>query len=131
MTNLTERNVGYGFGLLGGLLIALGAVVALIVGVADLFVGRAPGVFPMVSQAVILFVVAGLAGFFAYLGSHAWKDRPLTSGLVLAVLALVGWGILGFGANLLALVGGIFVFLAGVLYLVEPARRAVVSVATA
>ncbi|HEV2519841.1 MAG TPA: hypothetical protein VGX00_04375 [Thermoplasmata archaeon] len=131
MTSLTERNVGYGFGLLGGLLIALGAIVALALGAADLLIGRSFGALSMASEAVVLFVVGGLAAFFAFLGNHGWKDRPFASGVILVVLAVLGWGFLGIGTNLLAVVGGIFVFLAGVLFLVEPARRAAVAVATA
>jgi hypothetical protein len=131
MTNLTERNIGYGFGLLGGLLIALGGLVAFGLGIADLVTSRSFGAGSMLSESVVLFVVGGLAAFFAFLGTHGWKERPFASGVILLVLALIGLGFLGLGTNLLAVVGGIFVFLAGVLFLVEPARRAAVAVATA
>ena len=131
MTNLTERKLGYGFGLLGGLLIALGGIVALIAGAADLVTGRVMGGASMMSDAVVLFVIGALAAFFAYLGSHGWSDHPITSGVLLVVIALLGWGLLGLGANVVALVGGIFVFLAGLLYLVEPTKRAVTAVAAA
>ena len=88
MTNLTERNIGYGFGLLGALLIGLGAIVALAVGTADLVVGHSFGAISMVSEAVVLFVVACIAGFFAYLGNRGWSDRPFVSGVILVVVAL-------------------------------------------
>jgi hypothetical protein len=70
------------------------------------------------SQAIVLLVLGFLAALFAYLGSHGWRDRPLASGIVLLVIALLGWFLVGPGAGLLVLVGGIFVFLAGILYLV-------------
>ncbi|MCI4348596.1 MAG: hypothetical protein L3J93_00020 [Thermoplasmata archaeon] len=131
MTNLTEKNLGYGFGLLGGLLIALGALTALVLGAADLVVGRWFGAASFASEAVVLFVVGALAAFFAYLGNHGWKDRPSTSGVILVVVGLLGWGLLGIGTNLLAIVGGIFVFLAGILYLVEPMRKVAVATVAA
>ncbi|HEV2165486.1 MAG TPA: hypothetical protein VGS23_00685 [Thermoplasmata archaeon] len=131
MTSLTERNIGYAFGLLGALLIGLGAILALALGAADLVIGRSIGAASMVGESVVLFVVACLAGFFAYLGNHGWSDRPFVSGVILVVVALLGWGLLGVGTDLLAIVGGIFVFLGGVLYLVEPTKRAVIAAASA
>jgi hypothetical protein len=44
--------------------------------------------------------------------------------VLLVVLAVLGWVVVGIGANLLALLGSLFVFLAGVLYLLDPAKRA-------
>ena len=131
MASLTESRLGYGFGLLGGFLIALGGIVALILGTADLVTGRVLGGASLMSEAIVLFVVGALAAFFAYLGSHGWSDHPLTSGVILVIIALFGWGLLSLGTNVVALVGGIFVFLAGILYLVEPTKRAVTAVATA
>jgi hypothetical protein len=131
MTSLTERNLGYGFGLLGGLLIFLGGLAALVLGAAQAILGHPNPAVSMVSEAIVLFVLGGLAVFFAYLGSHGWKDHALTTGILLVIIALLGWGLFGIGSSLLALVGGIFVFLSGVLYLVEPTRRVVSSVAAA
>jgi CHASE2 domain-containing sensor protein len=82
------------------------------------------------SAAVILFVVGGLALFFAYLGHKAWSDRPLASGILLVLLAGIGWLVLGLGGNVIALIGALFVFLAGVLMLIEPARHAVSAAVT-
>jgi hypothetical protein len=131
MASFTERKLGYGFGLLGAFLIAVGGIVALILGAANLVTGHVLGGASMLSEAVVLFVIGALAAFFAYLGSHGWSDHPITSGVILVVVALLGWALLGLGANVVALVGGIFVFLAGLLYLVDPATRAVHAVATA
>ena len=131
MTDLTERRLGFMFGLLGGALIALGGLVSLVASAADMFVGRMFAAANAGSLGLVLFVVGGLALLFSWLGRRNWKDRPLVSGVMLVVIAAIGWGVLGFGANLIALIGAIFVFLAGILYLVEPVRREVHAVAPA
>lgn len=131
MADLTERTLGYGFGLLGGLLLLVGAVVALALGVADLVAGRALGVIDAWSESVVLLVIGGLALFFAYLGQHTWRERGYASGTMLVIVAVLGWAVLGLGANLVALIGAIFVFLAGILYLLEPAKSAMRSLASA
>lgn len=124
MTEWSEQRIGYGFGLLGGILIALGGLVSLIVGAADLVLGHPIGALGAVSEAIVLFVVGGLAIFIAWVGRRQWHDRPVASGVLLVVLAILGWVVLGVGGDLLALLGSLFVVLAGVLYLLEPAKRA-------
>jgi hypothetical protein len=128
MSELTEERLGYGFGILGGALIALGGLVSLVVGAADLVLGRPFGALGAASEAVILFVVGGLAMFFAWLGHRTWSGRPLASGVLLVVLAILGWIVVGVGANLLALIGSLFVVLAGILFLLEPAKKAAGSI---
>lgn len=130
MVELTERRLGYGFGLLGGGLILLGALVSVVTGTVDFVTQHMFGALGAMSAAVILFVVGGLALFFAYLGHKAWSDRPLVSGILLVLLAGIGWLALGLGANVIALVGALFVFLAGVLFLIEPTRHAVSTAVT-
>jgi hypothetical protein len=124
MENTTEREVGHLFGLIGGLLILVGGLVAVAFGFSDLVLGRMFGAVGALSEAIVLFVVGALVLLFTYMGQHGWRDRPLASGVMLVVLAIVSWGVLGFGTNLLALVGGIFALVAGVLYLIEPTQRA-------
>ncbi len=131
MADLTEQRLGYGFGLLGGLLIAIGGLVSLAVGTADLVLGRSLGALSAGSEAVVLFVVGGLAIFFAWLGHRDWSSRPLASGILLVVMAFLAWVVVGVGANLVALIGSLFVFLAGVLFLIEPAKKAVNTVVSA
>jgi hypothetical protein len=127
MVELTERKLGYGFGLLGGALFLLGALVSIAVGTLDLVIRHPFGALGAMSEAVVLLVVGGLALLFAYLGHRAWSDRPLVSGVLLVLLAGIGWAALGFGDNVIALVGALFVFLAGVLFLIEPTRHAVAT----
>lgn len=131
MSELTEQRLGYGFGALGGVLIALGGLVSLLVGAADLVLGHPIGALGAASEAVVFFVVGGLALFFAWLGHRDWSARPFASGVVLVVLAVLGWLVVGVGADLLALIGSLFVFLAGVLFLLEPAKKAAGAVVNA
>lgn len=123
MTELTERRLGWGFGITGAVLVGLGGLLALLTAAFNLVGSHWGRAAFWGSTAVALFVLAGLAFFFAYLGYRSWSDRPVVCGVILVLLAVVGWIALGLGANVLALVGGLFVFLAGVLYLVEPAIR--------
>lgn len=124
----TERGIGHLFGLVGGGLIALGGLVAAVLGTLAAALAHTPlSALAALSAAVILWVVAGLVLLFAHLAEHGWQARPGTTGLLLVVLSVVAWAALGFGGSLLALIGGLFVFLAGVLYLIEPARRAALS----
>lgn len=131
MTELTERSLGFGFGLLGGALVILGGLVTLVLGAADLVAGRPLGAITAGSSALIMFVIGALALFFAYLGHRAWKDRPVASGVMLAVTGVLGWVVLGFGTNVVSVLGALLVFLAGILYLVTPAARAISTAATA
>jgi hypothetical protein len=108
-------------------LILLGSLLSLLVGVVDLAIGRPLGAVNSASLALILLVVGGLALFFAWLARHDWSDRPMASGVLLVVIATVGWAFLGLGENVISLVGALFVLLGGVLYLVEPAKRIVAS----
>lgn len=130
MGNYSERTIGHLFGLVGGLLIAVGGLVAMSFGIADLALGRALAGAGALSEALVLFVVGALVVLFAHLGEHTWRDRPLASGVTLVLLAVIGWAVLGLGTNLLALVGGIFALLAGVLYLIEPTERAASALAS-
>ncbi|HTT16833.1 MAG TPA: hypothetical protein VMH49_05710 [Thermoplasmata archaeon] len=117
--------------MVGGLLTLVGGLVAVIFGAVDLALGRAFGAAGALSEAVVLFVVGALVLLFAHLGAHGWKERPVASGVMLVILAVVGWAVMGTGANVLALIGGILALLAGVLYLIEPAQHVVARVASA
>ena len=131
MTDLSEQRLGWIFAVLGAALFALAGLVALFVGTVDLVRDRAMTALAVDSEALLLFVVAGLAFLFAALGRRNWSHRPITVGLLLVAVAAIGWGILGLGDNVIAVVGAIFVFLAGVLQLVSPAVQGVKTLAAA
>lgn len=121
----SERGLGHLFGVLGGVLIGIGGLVAAISGVAHQFLGQ-PFAYEVaaLTEAILLFVVAGLVLLFTHRGSIAGQARGLSSGILLVILAVIGWGVLGLAGNVLGLVGALFAFLAGLLYLIEPTRRA-------
>jgi hypothetical protein len=127
MSEFGWKRLGHLFGWLGGALLALGGLVALIFGTVVLAFGHPLAAVGAISTALVLFVVAALSVFFASLGRREGTDGMAVSGVLLVVLALVGWAMLGLGANVLALLGALFVLLAGVLYLVEPTRKLVVA----
>lgn len=131
MSENSEQRLGYVFGLVGALLIGLGGLLAVLMGVADAIAGRTLAAFNSESAAVVWFVVAGLAAAFAWMGRREWSTRPLTSGVLLVALAVVAWAVVGVNSSLLAVIGALFVFLAGLLYLLEPAKKAVGQIAAA
>ena len=125
MAAITEERLGYGFGLLGGGLMILGGLVSLVAGAIALLVGHPVGALGAGAEAIVLFVLGGLVLLFAWLARHDWSGRPLPSGIMLIVTAAVAAFALGLGGNLLALLGALLAFLAGVLLLLPPAERAV------
>jgi hypothetical protein len=121
----SERALGHIFGIIGAALLWVGGLVAAATGIAREFLGQPFRLeLAALSEATLLLVVGALVFLFTHLGFHAGKDRLLTSGICLVVLAVVGWGVLGLGSNVLALLGGLFALLAGVMYLIEPTRHA-------
>lgn len=131
METTTEREVGHLFGLIGGILVLGGGLFATAFGVANFVLGHLAAAAASLGGAVVLFVVGALIVGFTHLASHGWANRPFAGGVVLVILAIIGWAALGFGSSLLALVGGIFALVAGVLYLIEPAQHAVSRLASA
>jgi hypothetical protein len=127
MGEMTERSLGRAFGLLGGILLLLGGLLALVLGTAELVVGRPYTAVSAGSEGIVLLVIGVIALVFSNLASGSWSGRPAVSGVMLMVVSLVAWVTLGLGGNIVALLGAILVFLAGVLYLVNPALKAVGS----
>jgi len=124
MEKLTERWIAHLFGLIGGALVIVGGLVTAAFGFGSLLLGHAFGGLATLGEAIVLVVVGGLILLFAYLGEHEWSARPVASGVLLVLLALIAWAVLGLGPSILALLGGIFALLAGALYLIEPTERA-------
>jgi hypothetical protein len=127
MVNPSERSLAHGLGIAGGLLVALGGVFALALGLVDILSGRFVGAAGAIGEAIVLGVVGALMLLFAHLGARGWSDRPVACGVVLVVLAVVSWALGNPGLGLPTLVGGILALVAGVLYLVGPATRAITT----
>jgi len=131
MTDLSEQRVASLLGYLGAALFVLGGLFALFVGTIALAGGRLDGALSLWSESVLLLVVGGLSGFFAYLARRDWKARPGTVGIMLILVSLISAVVLGFGANLLGLIGAVLVFLAGALCLIPPVEKALTALPTA
>lgn len=128
MSELSEHRVGTLLGYLGAALFAIGAIVALLNGAIALAGGRVFGAMGLWVESVLLLVVGGLAAFFVWLARHDWQARPASSGIMLVLVSLISAVVLGFGANLLGLIGAVLVFLAGALCLVQPVQKMIAAV---
>jgi len=113
-----DRRLGMVFGLLAAGLLVLDSLLGFVFGVAHLVTGRAHAAVGSVGGAVIFLVVGLVIGLFAVMGRSRGSDRSLAAGIVLIVLALVGWLALGFGGSILAILAGVFALIAGILFLV-------------
>lgn len=131
MAELSERTIAHGFGLVGGVLIVIAGIVSLVFGAVDLFVGHAYAAVNAGAEAILLLFMGALALFFAVLANGSWSARPFAGGVLLITVALISAVVLALGGNVIALVGAILVFLGGVLYLIEPVRSGIRTVATA
>lgn len=117
MTEAGDRRIGGIFGLLGAVLLAAEAILDLARGVFDLAVGHG-GItsFPF-SEALILLVLALIVGFFSVLGGMRPENHAVVAGVVLLVLAIVGWLVLGLGGGVLAILGAVLMVVAGIVFL--------------
>jgi hypothetical protein len=118
LTYRSERPLGLLFGLLGAVLLVLDGVFDLFKGAFFLAIHRAGASYSAFDQAIIFIVVGLIAGFFAILGRSRWGDESLAAGVILVVIAVVGWLALGFASGVLALLASLFLLIGGILYLV-------------
>jgi hypothetical protein len=114
-----DRNLGFLFG-------ALGAIILIVVGVVDFFggfvflaLGFGSTALATWARSVILVIVGIIMGLFAGIGRSGGNDRALSAGVILVVLAVVGWFGLGFAGGVLELLAALFALIAGVLYLLS------------
>lgn len=113
-----DRRLALIFGVIGAVLLVAAAAIRLLVGVVLLATGHQLDALGSVNEAVVFLVVGLIIGFFSILGRSRGADRSVTVGVVLIVLALVGWLALGFGSSVLAILGAVFTLIAGILFLV-------------
>jgi uncharacterized membrane protein len=90
-----------------------------LIGIVFLATGRGLAALGSADEAVIFLVLGLVIGFFAVLGQSRAADRSLAAGVVLIVLAIVGWLALGFAGSLLAILAAVFTLIAGILFLVS------------
>lgn len=118
MSSVGNRGLAFLLGLLGALLLIIAGVVDFVGGFVFLAFGAGGHALGAWARSVIDVVVGILVGLFAAVGHSGGSDRSLGAGVVLVVLAVVGWFALGFGGELIALIAALFVLLSGILYLV-------------
>ncbi len=113
-----DRRIASIFGFLGAAFLGVEGLVSLLLGVVYLTVGRGGRAFGAFDEALLLLAVALVVGFFAALGNSRGSERSLGVGVVLVVLAVVGWAVLGFGSGVLALLGTVMVLVSGIVFMV-------------
>jgi hypothetical protein len=118
MSGTDDRRIAFILGILAAILLLLAAVLHFVVGVALLVTGAAHSGVGSIGSSIVEVVVALLIGFFSVLGRARGNDRSVAAGVVLIVLAVVGWVALGFGGDLLAILAAVLALIAGVLFLV-------------
>ncbi|MFZ3355488.1 MAG: hypothetical protein WA549_01860 [Thermoplasmata archaeon] len=118
MTYRSERPLGLLFGLLGAVLLILDGIFDFFKGAFFLAIHRAGASYSAIDQAIIFIVVGLIAGFFAVLGRSRWGDESLAAGVILVVIAAVGWIAFGFASGVLALLASLCLLIGGILYLV-------------
>ncbi|MGA8541930.1 MAG: hypothetical protein WB947_00070 [Thermoplasmata archaeon] len=118
MTADSDRRLAFIFGALGAVLLVIAAIVRFFLGVVFVATGHGYLGIGSIGESVIFLVVGLVIGFFALIGRSRGTDRSLAVGVILVVLAIVGWVALGFGSSLLALLGAVFTLISGIIFLV-------------
>ncbi|MGA8511532.1 MAG: hypothetical protein WB778_02230 [Thermoplasmata archaeon] len=118
MTYRSDRPLGLLFGLLGAALLVLDGIFDFFKGAFFLATHRAGASFSSLDQSIVFIVVGLIAGFFAILGRSRWGDESLAAGIILVVMAVVGWLALGFASGVLAILASLCLLISGILFLV-------------
>ena len=113
------RGLGLLFGILAALVLILAGLIDFVGGFVFLAFGAGGHALGAWYRSVVYVVVGLLFGLFAVLGRSGAEDRRLAAGVVLVVLAVLGWFGLGFGGEILPLIAALFALIAGILYLLS------------
>ena len=119
MPGSDTRGLALIFGILGALILVLGGVIDFVGGFVFLALGLGGHALGAWYRSVIYVVVGIVIGLFTVIGRSGGKDRTFTAGVVLIVLAIVGWFGLGLADGLFALLAALFALIAGILYLLS------------
>lgn len=112
-----ERRLAMVFGILGALLLVLEGLIELVAGVVLIALGHGLAALGTWQHAVIVLVVGVIVGLFTAYGKSSARDRALTAGVILVVIALIGWIAFGLAAGILGILGTLLVLIAGILFL--------------
>lgn len=117
MTADGDRRLALVFGVIAAVLLVVDASIRFLAGLLFLATGRELAALGTADGAVIYLVIGLVIGFFSILGRNRGTDRSAAVGIILIVLAVVGYFALGFGASVLALIAAVFTLIAGILFL--------------
>ncbi|HKN06973.1 MAG TPA: hypothetical protein VJ021_05160 [Thermoplasmata archaeon] len=119
MSSSGDRNLGFLFGALGAVILIVAGVINFFGGFVFLALGLGGPALGALTRSVIYVVFGIIIGLFTLIGRSGGNDRTFTAGVVLIVLAVVGWFGLGLANGLLALLAALFALIAGILYLLS------------
>jgi hypothetical protein len=119
MSDGGDRRLGFIFAAIGAALFLLAGVLGLISGAVFLALGHGAHGLDAWSHAVVLLVLGLIVGVFAMIGRGRGRDQALMAGVVLLVLALVGWLALGLGFGLLSILGEVCVVVGALVFLLS------------
>jgi len=119
MPSSDSRGLAFVFGLLGAVFLIVAGAVDFIGGFVFLALGFGGHALGAWAQSVVYVIVGVIIGLFAAVGRSGGNDRATAAGVVLVVLAIVGWLGLGFANGVLALLAALFCLISGLLYLVS------------
>jgi len=112
-----DRRIGFLFGVLGAVLFVLSGLLRLVSGAVVLALGHGVRAVGDWDHAVLLIGVGLIVGVFALMGRGRARDSSVMAGVILVVIALVGWLALGFAGGLLSLLGLVCVLIGGLVFL--------------
>ncbi|MGA8710313.1 MAG: hypothetical protein WB786_03670 [Thermoplasmata archaeon] len=119
MSSSGDRNLGFLFGALGAVFLVAAGVVDFLGGFVFLAFGLGGHAIGAWDRSLVNVVVGVIVGLFTFVGRSGGKDRAVTAGVILVVLAIVGWLGLGLAGGVLELLGALFALIAGILYLLS------------
>lgn len=114
-----DRRIAFLFGALGAILLVLDGAIDFVGGFVFLAFGLGSHALGAWERSILFVVVGLIVGFFAFFGMSGKRDRAFGSGVILIVLAIVGWLGLGFGGGILELLASVFTLISGLLYLLS------------
>jgi hypothetical protein len=118
MPGTSNRGLAFLFGILAAIVLILVGIVDFVGGFVFLALGSGSHALGAWSRSVVYVIVGLIFGLFAFIGHSGGDDRRIAAGVILVVLAVVGWFGLGFAGDLLALLAALFALISGILYLV-------------
>jgi len=114
-----NRRIAFLFGALAAVLFVVSGVIDFVGGFVFLALGSGGPAIAAWGRSLVDVVVGLIVGGFAVLGRTGPSDRALAPGVVLVVIAIVGWFGLGLANGVLAILAVLFCLIAGLIFLLS------------